>query len=153
MVSPVTADLEAALAAHRAALLRHCYRMLGSFAEAEDLTQETLLKAWRAKESYRGDATVQRWLYAIATNACIDALERRRRRELPQLEREPIADPSEIGEMEPERWILPAPDARLFPDPSQIAESKETVALAFVALLQRRAIVLYRSLFEDLLDR
>jgi RNA polymerase sigma-70 factor (ECF subfamily) len=133
----VNHDFEAALALHRPALLRHCYRMLGSFAEAEDLAQDTLQRAWKARAEYRGDASIQRWLYAIATNACLNALAQRKRRGLPQLETAPAGDDYVLGELEAERWITPAADARLFPDASEAAESRELVALAFVALLQR----------------
>src|SRR5690606_40779882 len=84
-------ELRAALEAHRPELLRHCYRMLGSFADAEDLVQEVLLNAWRARDSYAGTAPLSHWLMRIATNACLDELGRRRRRarSLPQLEAAP----------------------------------------------------------------
>ncbi len=130
-------DLQTALTAHRPALLRHCYRMLGSFAEAEDLVQDTVEKAWKSRETYQGTAPVERWLYAIATNGCLNVLAQRRRRGLPQLEQGPAGNEYQFGETEPERWITPAPDERLFPDPSEVAEARETVALAFMALLQR----------------
>ncbi len=130
-------DLNTAIAAHRPALLRHCYRMLGSFAEAEDLVQDSVEKAWKARESYQGTAPVERWLYAIATNNCLNALAQRRRRGLPQLEQGPAGNEYEFGETEAARWVTPAADERLFPDASEIAEARETVALAFVALLQR----------------
>jgi RNA polymerase sigma-70 factor, ECF subfamily len=133
----VTPDLQAAFAEHRPALLRHCYRMLGSHAEAEDLVQEALERAWKARESYRGEAPLKRWLFTIATNTCLNALARRRRLALPQLERDPTSGDFTIGEIEPERYITPAPDARLFPGPEELTESRESVALAFIALLQR----------------
>ena len=69
-------------ATHRPDLLRHCYRMLGSFADAEDIVQDVLLNAWKARESYAGDAPVGHWLMRIATNACLNELARRRRRGL-----------------------------------------------------------------------
>lgn len=143
-------DLQAALAAHRPALLRHCYRMLGSFADADDVVQETLERAWNARAEYRGTAPIQRWLYAIATNTCLNALARRRRRALPQLESSPAADDSALGETEADRWLTPAADHQLFPDPAELAESRETVTLAFVALLQRlsprqRAVLLLKD--------
>ncbi|MFZ5442792.1 MAG: RNA polymerase subunit sigma-70 [Myxococcota bacterium] len=125
------------LSAHRPALLRHCYRMLGSFAEAEDITQDTLLRAWRARDAFRGQSSLERWLLSIATNACLNALSQRRRRELPQLERAAADGLEGLGETEAERWLSPAPDAQLFPDASAAHEDLESVSLAFVALLQR----------------
>jgi RNA polymerase sigma-70 factor (ECF subfamily) len=133
----VSDDLAAAFGEHRPALLRHCYRMVGSYAEAEDLLQDALERAYRARASYRGEAPLKRWLFTIATHTCLNALARRRRLALPQLESEPASGDSAIGELEPRRFITPAPDARLFADPEEQQESRETVALAFVALLQR----------------
>jgi RNA polymerase sigma-70 factor, ECF subfamily len=111
--------------------------MLGSFAEAEDLVQDSVEKAWKFRETYQGTAPVERWLYAIATNGCLNVLAQRRRRGLPQLEQGPAGDVYRFGETEPERWVTPAPDDRLFPDASEVAETRQTVALAFIALLQR----------------
>ena len=83
---------------HRRELHVHCYRMLGSFEESEDLVQETFLRAWRRRETYAGRASVRAWLYRIATNACLDALDKR--------PRTPTAD----GEV---LWLQPYPDALL----------------------------------------
>src|SRR3954465_3483588 len=83
---------------HRGELQVHCYRMLGSYEESEDLTQETFLRAWRRRETYEGRASVRAWLYKIATNACLDALERRPR------------VPTETGEVP---WLQPFPDSLL----------------------------------------
>jgi RNA polymerase sigma-70 factor (ECF subfamily) len=132
---------------HRPALLRHCYRMLGSFEEAEDVVQEVLLRAWRARDTYAGDAPLAHWLMRIATNACLNALTRGRPRALPQLDRDPGAP---LAEHETAAWVTPAPDARLFPDPARAAEAREQVALAFIALLQRlppkqRAVLLLKD--------
>ncbi|MEQ9497056.1 MAG: RNA polymerase subunit sigma-70 [Deltaproteobacteria bacterium] len=127
-------DFERDLAEHRPAILRHCYRMTGAFAEAEDRTQETMERAWRARASFGGRSTLLRWLYAIATNVCLNGIARKKR-SLPHLVQGPAAPDERLERTEHERWITPAPDDRLFPD--EALESKETVALAFVALLQR----------------
>jgi RNA polymerase sigma-70 factor (ECF subfamily) len=138
------------LAAHRAELLRHCYRMLGSFAEAEDVVQDVLFRAWRSRETYAGDAPLAHWLMRIATNACLNVLTRDRTRALPQLDREPVAADAVFSALEAATWVTPAPDARLFPDPARAAEAREDVALAFIALLQRlpprqRAVLLLKD--------
>jgi RNA polymerase sigma-70 factor (ECF subfamily) len=122
---------------HRPALLRHCYRMLGSFEEAEDVVQDVLLRAWRARDTYAGDAPLEHWLMRISTNACLNVLTRVRPRALPQLDRDPAAVGSPMAELEAATWVTPAPDARLYPDPARTAEAREDVALAFIALLQR----------------
>jgi RNA polymerase sigma-70 factor, ECF subfamily len=133
----VEIDFDAALAEYGPSLLRHCYRMMGSFVEAQDLVQSTLERAWRARASYRGDAPLKRWLFTIATNACLNALSGRRRLVLPQLESEPSTGDFVAIESDESHFVTPAADGRLFPDPSEIAESHETIALAFIALLQR----------------
>src|SRR5678815_188061 len=76
--NPGPAVLGETFAEHRPALLRHCYRMLGSFEEAEDVVQEVLLRAWRSRDTYAGDAPLAHWLMRIATNACLNALTRSR---------------------------------------------------------------------------
>src|SRR5262245_61613573 len=144
---PSPAELGEMFAEHRPALLRHCYRMLGSFEEAEDVVQEVLLRAWRSRDSYAGDAPLAHWLMRIATNACLNALTRGRQRALPQVDRDPGAP---LMEHEAATWVTPAPDARLFPDPARAAEAREQVALAFIALLQRlppkqRAVLLLKD--------
>jgi len=117
------------LAAHRPQLLRHCYRMLGSFADAEDVVQDVLVSAWKARASFSGDVPVVHWLMRIATNTCLNELAKRKRRSLPALEREPGTTIDEIEQVEAATWITPAPE--------RVLETRESVALAFIALLQR----------------
>ncbi len=115
---------------HRRELHLHCYRLLGSFDEAEDLVQEAFLRAWRGRETYAGRSSVRAWLYRIATNACLDALDKRPRR------------PLENGEI---AWLQPYPDELLaqVPDrregPENVALARETVELAFIAAIQHLA--------------
>lgn len=130
------------LDAHRPALLRHCYRMLGSFADAEDIVQDVLLSAWKARATYAGTAPVEHWLMRIATNACLNELARRKRRGLPQLERAAATGFDHIEQLEFADWLTPAADAAL--------ETREAVALALLALLQRlpprqRAVLILRD--------
>jgi RNA polymerase sigma-70 factor, ECF subfamily len=130
----------------------HCYRMLGSIEDAEDVVQDTLLRAWRKRETYRGQATVRAWLYGIATNACLDMLERRTRRLLPPAvvaPANPLAPPlppaSEIG------WLEPYPDALLdAPTVDEQIVARETIELAFLVAIQhlpprQRAVLILRD--------
>ncbi len=138
------------LATHRPDLLRHCYRMLGSFADAEDVVQDVLANAWKARESYAGDAPLGHWLMRIATNACLNELARRRRRGLPPSERAASSGTAAIEELEEADWLTPAPDSQLFAAPLRALEARESVALAFLALLQRlpprqRAVLLLKD--------
>src|SRR5262247_1458694 len=95
---------------HRRELQVHCYRMLGSFEDSEDLVQETFLRAWRKRESFEGRSTFRAWLYRIATNACLDFLDRHPRRPLPRQvtatsdSQAPALPPAEIP------WLQPYPD-------------------------------------------
>lgn len=116
----------------------HCYRMTGSFDDAEDLVQETFLRAWRAREGFEGRAQLSTWLFRIATNVCLDTLEHRRPRVLPQdvvravaPDDEPRATPPLAPELP---WMQPFPDRLL--DPEAIAASRESIELAFLAALQ-----------------
>lgn len=139
---------------YRRELQVHCYRMLGSLAEAEDMVQETFLRAWKGRRSYAGRAPVRAWLYRIATNACLDELARRSRRGLPASFSPPAdpARPPDPPRLEP-IWLEPYPDAALpeaATDPAARYEQCESVRLAFLVALQelpprQRAILLLRD--------
>jgi RNA polymerase sigma-70 factor (ECF subfamily) len=129
---------EQQLEQHRRELTGYCYRMLGSPFEAEDAVQETMLRAWRALERFEGRSALRSWLYRIATNVCLDALEGRQRRARP-IDLGPAAEPIEANlHMQPEvTWIEPIPMGLVAPeDPAQLVEERETLKLAFVAALQ-----------------
>jgi RNA polymerase sigma-70 factor (ECF subfamily) len=139
---------------HRAALHAHCYRMLGSVQDAEDALQEALLGAWRGISRFEGRSSLRSWLYKIATNACLKAIERRPTRVLP-LDFGPAGDPhGELDEPLVESvWLEPYPDERLpegDPAPDARYEQRESVELAFVAALQhlparQRAVLILRD--------
>jgi RNA polymerase sigma-70 factor (ECF subfamily) len=133
---------------HRRELQVHCYRLTGSLHDAEDLTQETFLRAWRSRDSFRGEGTLRAWLYRIATNTCLDALRTKSR---PALERPPEA----TGDFEVP-WLQPYPDQLLEglaapeADPESAVVSKETIELAFIAAIQQltasqRAVLILRD--------
>ena len=135
-----TQDLERGLEQHRTELTAYAYRMLGSAFEAEDAVQETFLRALKGFEGFEGRAALRSWLYRIATNVCLDMLGGKERRARPMdLAPAKTAD-APLGEPLPEvTWILPVPDDRVVPedgDPAEVAESRETIRLAFVAALQ-----------------
>jgi len=142
---------------YRRELLAHCYRMLGSVHDAEDLVQETLLRAWRASGRFdSGRASLRTWLYRIATNVCLTALAGRGRRPLPSSLVDPSEDPEQPlvrGEIP---WLQPVPDAMLWAhgdDPAAVAVSRASLRLAFVAALQllparQRAILILREVLE-----
>jgi RNA polymerase sigma-70 factor, ECF subfamily len=139
----------------RRELLAHCYRVLGSADEAEDLVQETYLRAWRAYDTFEGRSSLRVWLYRIATNACLTALEQRGRRALPSGLGGPAEDPdAPPGPAEPDlAWLGPIPDALVTPetqDPAAIIAARSSVRLALVASLQylparQRAVLLLRE--------
>jgi RNA polymerase sigma-70 factor (ECF subfamily) len=135
---------------YRRELLAHCYRMLGSVDEAEDLVQETYLRAWRAYDGYEGRASLRTWLHRIATNTCLTALEGRARRPLPA----GLGGPAQAPE-EPLRasatdvpWLQPLPDALV--DPANVVAARGSLRLALVAALQhlparQRAVLILRD--------
>jgi RNA polymerase sigma-70 factor (ECF subfamily) len=143
---------------YRRELQLHCYRLLGSLQEAEDLVQDTFLRAWRAREQYAGRTSFRNWLYRIATNACLNVLARRRfaSRVLPTTAGPPARRFPAGGPPTDVAWLEPYPDAALdgiadaAPGPAARYELREAVQLAFVAAIQQlpprqRAILLLRD--------
>ena len=137
-MSAQATDFDARVAPYRGELIAYCYRMLGSAHEAEDLVQDTYLRAWRAREQYDPmRASVRTWLYRIATNVCLTALTDRGRRPLPSglvAPREPLAPFAFDAEIS---WLQPLPEAMtVSADPASTVVERSTVRLAFVAALQ-----------------
>lgn len=145
---------ELRLERHRTELTGYCYRMLGSLFEAEDAVQETMVRAWRGEQGFEGRSTLRSWLYRIATNVCMDALNGRKMRARPM----DLAGPSTVAtaslaELPEVTWIGPAPDGRVLDetgDPAELTAQRESVRLAFVAALQRlapkqRAVLILRE--------
>ena len=141
---------------HRGELHAHCYRMLGSVHDAEDALQDAMLRAWRGLPRFEGRSSLRSWLYTIATNACLNAIEKRPKRVLP-VDYGPAADPHD-GPGEPlveSVWVEPYPDETLgledgFAAPEARYEQRESVELAFVAALQnlppnQRAVLILRE--------
>ncbi len=140
---------------YRRELLAHCYRMTGSLHDAEDLVQETYLRAWKSYKGFEGKSSVRTWLYRIATNTCLTALDSRQRRPLPTGLGAPSSDPlDDIVAREEVPWLEPLPDQAEDPaDPSVIVSSRESVRLAFVAALQhlsprQRAVLVLREVLQ-----
>ncbi|WP_020672289.1 RNA polymerase subunit sigma-70 [Amycolatopsis nigrescens] len=145
MAAEDEATVEAARAGDEAAFARlvgeyrrelrvHCYRLVGSFDDAEDLVQETLLRGWRRRESFQGRSTFRAWLYRIATNACLDFLRRRPERRQAEFAEEAGPVPAVAV-----RWLQPFPDAQLattVTEPDAVVVARETVELAFLTAMQ-----------------
>jgi RNA polymerase sigma-70 factor (ECF subfamily) len=132
---------------HRRELQVHCYRMLGSLEDSEDLVQETFLRAWRNRRTFEGRSSFRAWLYRIATNACLDALDRRPRPAAAQEGMQPLAEVP---------WLQPYPDhlldelAASDDEPAAEVVAKETIELAFIAAIQllpprQRAVLISRD--------
>jgi RNA polymerase sigma-70 factor, ECF subfamily len=140
---------------YRPELLAHCYRMLGSQADAEDAVQETYVRAWRSFASFEARSSERTWLYRIATNTCLTARQHHSRRVLPSGLGAPSADPSAPpGPADPAvAWLQPFPDAMISPDtndPAAIVVTRDSVRLALIASLQhlpsrQRAVLILRD--------
>jgi RNA polymerase sigma-70 factor (ECF subfamily) len=125
---------------HQRTVFRHCYRMLGSGADAEDATQDTLERAWRRLATYDGSGPFAAWLQRIATNICLDGLRARRTRIGPADYGPPLAPGAMPGAPDPElAWVEPVSDSDLRGDPQDEVVRREEISLAFVAALQRLA--------------
>lgn len=137
----------------------HCYRILGSLHEAEDMVQETLLRAWKRLDSYEGRASFRAWLYKIATNACLDALDQRRSRRMLPSQCAPASDPG--GQIAPPTseilWLEPIPDEWIADETAHNPEARytesESISLAFLTALQalpprQRAVLILRDVLD-----
>ncbi|WP_236789128.1 sigma-70 family RNA polymerase sigma factor [Amycolatopsis sp. GM8] len=142
---------------YRRELLAHCYRMLGSVHDAEDLVQETYLRAWKSYEKFEGRSSLRTWLYRIATRVCLTALENRGKRPLPTGLGNPGAQAGdELVEQAEVPWLEPVPDAMVGAeqsDPAAIVTSRETIRLALIAALQhlpprQRAVLILRDVLQ-----
>jgi RNA polymerase sigma-70 factor, ECF subfamily len=135
----------------------HCYRMLGSYQDAEDMVQVTFLRAWRRRDSFEGRSTFRAWLYRIATNACLDMLAHRPRRVLPY-DVAAAADPDgDLPAASGHAWLEPYPDRLLDAadadggvDPAAVVVARETIELAFLAAIhhlpaRQRAVLILRD--------
>jgi RNA polymerase sigma-70 factor (ECF subfamily) len=144
------------LVSFRRELLAYCYRMVGSIDEAEDLVQETYLRAWRGYGDFEGRASVRTWLYRIATNVCLTAIGRRARRPLPSGLGAPSTDPDvPLVAAAEVAWLQPYPDLTggAADDPAAVAASRAGIRLAFVAALQYlsarpRAVLILRDVLQ-----
>ncbi|ATB35631.1 RNA polymerase sigma factor [Cystobacter fuscus] len=143
-------DTAHALEEHRAALTGHCYRMLGSAAEADDAVQETMVRAWRNLDRFEQRASLRTWLYRIATRVCLDALSENSRRIRP-METGPVGTVNDtLTSLPGSHWLEPIPDALAVPsdaDPAERLMLRQSIRLAFVAALQhlppkQRAVLL-----------
>ena len=151
----VVADFATLADPYRPELLAYCYRMLGSVDEAEDQVQETMLRAWRSFAGFEGRSSLRTWLYRIATNSCLRAMENRGRRPMPSDLSSPAADPAgPLGSEQPEvSWLQPLPDALVTggtADPAAIVGLRASLRLALTAALQylparQRAVLILRD--------
>ncbi|HET7434655.1 MAG TPA: sigma-70 family RNA polymerase sigma factor [Thermoanaerobaculia bacterium] len=129
------------LEAHRSSLTGHCYRMLGSSADADDAVQETIVRAWRSLDRFEGRASVKTWLHRIATNVCLDTISSTAKRRARPIEEEgpSLVEHAQLTTRDRTHWLEPIPDARAIPadaDPHEQAVLRQSIRLAFVAALQ-----------------
>jgi RNA polymerase sigma-70 factor (ECF subfamily) len=141
MPEVTTTGFEEQMAQYRRQLLAYCYRMTGSVHEAEDLVQETYLRAWRGYERFEGRSSLRTWLYRIATNVCLTAVQRQRRRPLPTGLGPPSPDPYAPARPAPPgvAWLEPMPDRLVIDesnDPAELVTARHRVRLALVAGIQ-----------------
>ena len=151
--APAEDDFPAVADPFRRELFAHCYRMVGSVHDAEDLVQETYLRAWKSYHGFEGRSSVRTWLYRIATNVCLTSLEGSNRRPLPTglgapsiQAGEPLVSNDEV------LWLEPVPDS-MIADPADQAAARDTIRLAFVAALQhlpprQRAVLILRDVLK-----
>ncbi|MDN5747535.1 MAG: sigma-70 family RNA polymerase sigma factor [Pseudonocardia sp.] len=145
---PAQDDFLALAQPYRRELLAHCYRMLGSVHDAEDMLQETLVRAWRAYDRFEGRSSLRTWLHRIATTTCLTALEGRKRRPMPTGLHATGSDPDGPLLVDSEvPWLEPVSDAAVGADPASVVTSRSSIRLAFVAALQhlparQRAVLL-----------
>ncbi len=153
----VEEDFQTLAEPYRRELLAYCYRMLGSLHDAEDLVQETYLRAWKSYARFEGRSSLRTWLYRIATNACLTALEGRGRRPLPSGLGAPSADPEAELAVQPELpWLEPVPDTLVGAgpsDPATIVTSRESIRLALITALQhlpprQRGVLIMRDVLS-----
>lgn len=153
---PGADDFDDLVRRYRRELHVYCYRMLGSFDEAEDHVQEVLLRAWRSRDQFEGRSSVRTWLYRVATNACLDTLRRDARRSVPVSAGGAACSGPSITSMP---WVQPYPDSLLDelsadqPGPEAVAVSRDTMSLAFLAAIQllparQRAALILRDVVD-----
>lgn len=150
---PGVGDFDDLVRKYRRELHVYCYRMLGSFDEAEDHVQEVLLRAWRSREGFRGRSSPRTWLYRVAANACLDTLRHDARRAVPAPSSARVGRGPSVAAMP---WVQPYPDSLLDemaadqPGPEAVTVSRETISLAFLAAIQllpprQRAVLILRD--------
>jgi RNA polymerase sigma-70 factor, ECF subfamily len=152
---PAQEDFIEQAAPFRAELIAHCYRMLGSVHDAEDLVQETYLRGWRGYQAFEERAALRTWLYRIATTACLRALENRARRVLPAGlgDSSPDPDTNLDGGAGAHQWLEPIPDTRVFATPEDTVTARHSVRLAVMTALQelparQRAVLILRDVVQ-----